>query len=584
MNSQFRKRVFSFAASLHILLAALGISTLDVLAAINAAPTADAQDVVTDQDTPKAITLTGSDIDGDSLIFLLESEPLHGRLTGAAPDFTYTPDAHYYGGDQFTFKVNDGELDSAVAVVSITVDRVPVPPLPSSFYGEIHFSDYPPLEGDRVEAYVPDVPEAVADTTIGMHSGNMVYSLDIPGDGDTGSKQGGLPGDIITFKIANRTVATAVWDSGTNVRLDFHPPQALSGSSYTGNEGSAIDFNGFASDWGNDASIYQWDWENDGTYDITSQNTSHTWTQDGTYTVGLKVTDAQGGEGVTTFDVNVNNVAPTVDAGGPYTGTANIPINFLGIASDPGTDTLTCEWDFNYDDISFDADESGCLYAAHTYTQTGSYTVALRVSDDDTSVIDTDMVTVNPATHSIALVPGWNLVSFNLHPQDTDIAAVLSSISGNYSLVYAWDASGTHSGSGNWVKYNPMAPAYQNSLLHLDETMGFWIYMTTADTLDVVGDIAGITEIILLDDASGWNLVSFPSMADWALPSVVRDFGVGTEFSLIYAYEPTDPDDMWKLFNLAALPYANDLTALSPGRGYWIKVSADRTWTVYALP
>ena len=45
------------------------------------------------------------------------------------------------------------------------------------------------------------------------------------------------------------------------------------------------------------------------------------------------------------------------------------------------------------------------------------------------------------AKHSISLVPGWNLVSFNVHPTDTAIAAVLSSIAGNYNLVYAWDAT-----------------------------------------------------------------------------------------------------------------------------------------------
>ena len=40
---------------------------------------------------------------------------------------------------------------------------------------------------------------------------------------------------------------------------------------------------------------------------------------------------------------------------------------------------------------------------------------------------------------------GWNLASFNLQPPDTDITTVLSSLSGSYDLVYAWDASGAHS-------------------------------------------------------------------------------------------------------------------------------------------
>ena len=43
--------------------------------------------------------------------------------------------------------------------------------------------------------------------------------------------------------------------------------------------------------------------------------------------------------------------------------------------------------------------------------------------------------------HSIPLYVGWNLVSFNLHPQNTDIATVLTSITGNFDLVYAWNAA-----------------------------------------------------------------------------------------------------------------------------------------------
>jgi hypothetical protein len=42
-------------------------------------------------------------------------------LTGTPPNTTYTPAAHYFGSDSFTFKVNDGTADSSAATVSITV-------------------------------------------------------------------------------------------------------------------------------------------------------------------------------------------------------------------------------------------------------------------------------------------------------------------------------------------------------------------------------------------------------------------------------------------------------------------------------
>ena len=90
---------------------------------VNDAPVASAQSVNVNEDAAIAITLAGSDIDGASLAFTAGA-PAHGALTGTAPNLTYTPTAHYYGSDSFTFTVNDGILTSAAATVSITVNRV----------------------------------------------------------------------------------------------------------------------------------------------------------------------------------------------------------------------------------------------------------------------------------------------------------------------------------------------------------------------------------------------------------------------------------------------------------------------------
>ena len=191
---------------------------------------------------------------------------------------------------------------------------------------------------------------------------------------------------------------------------------------------------------------------------------------------------------------------------------------------------------------------------------------------------------VATTTHGISLMPGWNLVSFNLHPVDTDTAAVLSSISGQYSLVYAWDASGGHPGSGNWMKYDP-AQGFGNTLVDLDETMAFWIHMTSPAALDVVGTVPVTTDVALYDNAGGWNLVGYPSALNRPLPDALRDHGVGSSFSLVYAHHASDTGDPWKIFDPAAPGWANDLTELAPGWGYWVMVSGDPTWIVgYGTP
>ena len=88
---------------------------------VNNPPVANPQSVTTAANTAKAITLTGSDPDGDPLTYNLVSNPAHGTLAGSAPSLTYTPASGYSGSDSFTFKANDGKVDSGTATVTITV-------------------------------------------------------------------------------------------------------------------------------------------------------------------------------------------------------------------------------------------------------------------------------------------------------------------------------------------------------------------------------------------------------------------------------------------------------------------------------
>ena len=85
------------------------------------APVANAQSISTDEDTATAVTLSGSDADGDSLTFAVVSGPAHGTLSGSGANLTYTPDPDYNGPDAFTYVANDGTTDSEAANVSLTV-------------------------------------------------------------------------------------------------------------------------------------------------------------------------------------------------------------------------------------------------------------------------------------------------------------------------------------------------------------------------------------------------------------------------------------------------------------------------------
>jgi len=96
-------------------------SVIIYITELNRPPAAQDKFVKTKEDTPLSIKLLGSDIDHDTLIYIVIGKPLHGRLSGTAPNLTYIPEANYHGTDSFTFKVNDGELDSLLAKVRIKV-------------------------------------------------------------------------------------------------------------------------------------------------------------------------------------------------------------------------------------------------------------------------------------------------------------------------------------------------------------------------------------------------------------------------------------------------------------------------------
>ena len=85
--------------------------------------------------TPTGMTLTVGqndpkildndwDVDGGTLTASVVSNPAHGTLMsfhGSAGTFMYVPNTGFTGIDTFTYKVNDGGLDSNVAAVSIAV-------------------------------------------------------------------------------------------------------------------------------------------------------------------------------------------------------------------------------------------------------------------------------------------------------------------------------------------------------------------------------------------------------------------------------------------------------------------------------
>ena len=170
-----------------------------------------------------------------------------------------------------------------------------------------------------------------------------------------------------------------------DVEVMNSPPIANLGGPYTVVEGGSVllDASG-STDPADDTLTYAWDLDNDGQYDDANgvQPTFSAAGLDGpsTVTVGLKVVDDDGAADTTTVQISVTNVAPTADAGGPYSMLDGGTILLNAAAStDPGDDIAAYRWDLDGDGTY---DSSGKMVTFST-DQTGTHNVAVLVTDKD---------------------------------------------------------------------------------------------------------------------------------------------------------------------------------------------------------
>jgi hypothetical protein len=443
-----------------------------------------------------AIATTVIVLDGSSLVYSLD---VPGDIAG-------TPAVE--GGTEgvpVTFSI--GGIDAAIApwhsgthtALNLSYSNNP-PPLPASFYGQIHFSPTPPSPGTVIEARIPGVG-VIATTVVLLDGSNLVYSLDIPGDNPgTVEVEGAAEGAQITFSVGGIDAAMAPWHSGTHTLLDLifsnNPPPLP--SSFFGE-------------------------------------------------IHIGPTPPAPG---TVIEARIPSISGVVAATVVVQLGASLVYSLDIAGDDPGTPAI--EGGVEGDLITF---RMGGRAVATAPWHAGTHT---RLDFNFFELI---------------LQPGWNLVSFNLHPANTEITQVLASIAGSYDQVYAWNATRPNQ---NWLSYSPFVPPIFNNLTALDEKIGFWINITTQVpvTLTVSGSVPTTTTINLSTTAGGWNLVGFPVVVGRIVPDALPG-----PVSQIFAYHPGDAQP-WKIFDRAMPPFLNTITSLTPGWGYWMYTTAPVTWEI----
>ena len=164
---------------------------------------------------------------------------------------------------------------------------------------------------------------------------------------------------------------------------------------------------------------------------VAEDTVNHTYGDNGYYNVSITATDDDGGVSTSVFTIEIRNVEPSIDVGGPYAGDENSPIEFTAAVTDPGSDDLTLLWDwgdgttdaiaFYNDGVNTDPPKSpwgtypfdATHTISHIWGDNGDFTVTLTVMDDDGGItVEQTVVTVNNVAPTIESIRYYLNASF----------------------------------------------------------------------------------------------------------------------------------------------------------------------------
>lgn len=151
------------------------------------------------------------------------------------------------------------------------------------------------------------------------------------------------------------------------------------------NEGAELSFTAAGSDPDGDVLSYSWDF-GDGTGAVAGLDATHTYADNGLYSVRVTATDPYGASATSAFTLTVANVTPTVSSPGGVTSDEGASAAFTASISDPGTRdsfTITVDWkDGKTSTATLAAGATG-VTMTHAYADNGTYAATMTVQDKD---------------------------------------------------------------------------------------------------------------------------------------------------------------------------------------------------------
>jgi PKD repeat protein len=292
---------------------------------------------------------------------------------------------------------------------------------------------------------------------------------------------------------------------------------------------------------------YSWTLTRSGATVTTGSGSSFSFTPaaDGTYQLALKVTDSAKHTASASASLVVDDLAPTVSLGGPYSGQPALAVSFTASTSQPNPAEAGKPFSYSWSFGDGATGSGSTATASHAYAAAGNYTLTVTAIDSDgekASATATITVSSLPLQAQITGLP-----ASGYSPMGTKVT-LGSSVSGGVGAdAYSWtvtqNGATVATGTGSSLAFTPSSTGTYQVALTVTDTAADKVSASGSVVVDLLPTVSLVDPAGQAGTAIGFTASAFNSNAgeaagftySWNFGDGATDSGTSATDSHAYA-------------------------------------------------